>query len=101
MQRAAERLAEALLDEGKASRTWLGEGTIIILNGDEDENRATLNGLLGQEKSGPPKVHAPAPASAPGARDQFNIQRGGKRWRFVVHRNDQGQIAEIEASEEE
>lgn len=104
MSQKASQLVKALLGPER-----LEEGTIVILNGDAAENAAALDklgsiggvsvGHVAKDQDTEDRKEPTEKELLSKVKNQFNVKRGGKHWHFVIHRNSDGQISEIEVTE--
>ncbi len=73
----------------------LQEGTVIVLNNDGPDNgvQALLSQIAGQNAA-----PQPGPVETP-SNDRMEFTAGGKRWKFRVNRNQEGQITDLDVQE--
>lgn len=96
--------ARTLLEEIVARRRKVQEGTVIVINGDGPDAQSILQGELrpqpGRAKPAPQPDDANDDDQVMGAiRDKFAVNRGGKRYRFTVQRDEQGLITGMDVEE--
>ena len=89
--------ARKLLEQILARNKSVQEGTVIVINGDGPEVPSLLQGAPKQTKVPPPENDDDQVVGA--IRDKFNINRGGKRYRFTVQRDQQGLITGMDVEE--
>jgi hypothetical protein len=93
--------ARALLEEVLARRKRLQEGTVIVINGDGPDAQSILQGELRPQpgRAQPPAAGNDDEQVMGAIRDKFAINRGGKRYRFTVQRDEQGLITGMDVEE--
>lgn len=106
IQRAANRVVEQIL--GQRPRRRVNEGTVIVLNDDspsspsapkDGDQSAIIRAVLDQlQRTQATRVPASQPQQ-PTANDKFQVEHGGKLWKFKINRDPNGLITDMDVLE--